>query len=328
VLVSMRAMILDLLDDELVLNRRLPRTLFALFFRPGHLTAEHVNGRIVRYVRPFKLYLISSVIFFLLLSFFSLRALQQAELNFGGVSDADERTTSTESIDSARVEVQRILDDPALTGARRVALQRTLRALEEDADRQAGHLRADGDGATAGGDRRATRTIGELFDVPETGLQLNLTTGVSAIDAVLTRRARELLQMTPRQAIERVVGNFLGYIPTVMFLLLPVFAMILKLLYIRRRRFYAEHFVFLLHVHAFVYMIFASLLVVRGLFTLPTWLVLSGLLWIGIYIFVAMRRVYGQGRGITLVKYWLLGVGYMVILAFSVPVALMISLLL
>ncbi|MBA2670756.1 MAG: DUF3667 domain-containing protein, partial [Gemmatimonadetes bacterium] len=71
----MRTMILDLLDDELLINRRLPRTLFALFFRPGHLTAEHVNGRIVRYLRPFKLYLVSSVIFFLLLSFFSLRAL-------------------------------------------------------------------------------------------------------------------------------------------------------------------------------------------------------------------------------------------------------------
>ena len=112
-----------------------------------------------------------------------------------------------------------------------------------------------------------------------------------------------------------------------MFVLLPVFALMLKLLYVRRRRFYAEHFVFLLHVHAFVYMIFAALLVMRGVFTLPTWLALSALLWVGIYIFVAMRRVYGQGRGITLVKYWLLGLGYILILAFSVPVALMISLL-
>jgi hypothetical protein len=75
-------------------------------------------------------------------------------------------------------------------------------------------------------------------------------------------------------------------------------------------------------------MIFAALLVMRGLLTLPTWLSISALLWVGIYIFLAMRRVYGQERGITFVKYWLLGLSYIVILAFSVPIALMISFLL
>jgi hypothetical protein len=328
VLVSMRTIILDLLDDEFVINRRLPRTLFALFFRPGHLTVEHVNGRIVRYLRPFKLYLVSSVIFFLLLSFFSLRALREADLQFGGVSDTSGRAASVENIDSARVEVRRLLDDPSLTGPRRAALQEALRSLDQGAGSQpAERPLENGDTTTAAGEPRAPRTIGELLDIPSDGWQSNLTTGVAAVDVVLTRRARELLQMTPRQALERTVGNFLGYIPTVMFVLLPVFALMLKLLYVRRRRFYAEHFVFLLHVHAFVYMIFAALLVMRGVFTLPTWLALSALLWVGIYIFVAMRRVYGQGRGITLVKYWLLGLGYILILAFSVPVALMISLL-
>jgi hypothetical protein len=322
-------MILDLLDDELVINRRLPRTLFALFFRPGHLTSEHVNGRIVRYLRPFKLYLISSVIFFLLLSFFSLRALRDAELNFGGAANEVESTASTEDIETARVELQRMLDDPSVTGTRRIALQGALQTLDQEAERgRTDPSSANGGRAPAGNERGDPRTIGDLLEVPEDGLQTSLSTGTAAIDSVLSRRAREVLRMTPRQALERVVGNFLGYIPTVMFLLLPVFAMILKLLYIRRRRYYAEHFVFLLHVHTFVYLIFASLLVVRGVFTLPTWVALSGLLWVGIYIFVAMRRVYGQGRGITLVKYWLLGLGYMVILAFSVPIALMISLLL
>jgi hypothetical protein len=253
VLVSMRTMIMDLLDDEFVINSRLPRTLFALFFRPGHLTAEHVNGRIVRYLRPFKLYLVSSVIFFLLLSFFSLRALREAELEFGGGSDARGQASSVGSVDSAMVEVRRILDDPAVTGARRAALEESLRAFGRDTvSDPADRALAAGDTVAAAREPRTARTIGDLLASRNGGSQVTVTTGTAAIDSVLTRRGREFLQMTPRQALERLVGNFLGYIPTVMFVLLPVFALILKLLYIRRRRFYAEHFVFLLHVHAFV----------------------------------------------------------------------------
>ena len=38
-----------------------------------------------------------------------------------------------------------------------------------------------------------------------------------------------------------------GYVPTVLFLILPVFALLLKLLYVRRGWFYSEHVVFALH---------------------------------------------------------------------------------
>src|SRR5690606_30196862 len=73
VLVSVRTLLADVLEDQLVLNRALPRTLSALLFRPGLLTEEYVRGRIVRYIAPFRLYLVSSVLFFLLMSFFGLK---------------------------------------------------------------------------------------------------------------------------------------------------------------------------------------------------------------------------------------------------------------
>ena len=65
--VSLRRMLLEALDDQFSLNSALPRTLQALFFKPGHLTREYMEGRIARYIPPFRLYLISSVIFFLIL---------------------------------------------------------------------------------------------------------------------------------------------------------------------------------------------------------------------------------------------------------------------
>ncbi|CAN5870558.1 hypothetical protein BH23GEM5_BH23GEM5_24440 [soil metagenome] len=67
-LVSVRNMLMDALEDQLSVNSALPRTLAGLLFRPGFLTREYVEGRIVRYMAPFRLYLVTSVLFFLGLS--------------------------------------------------------------------------------------------------------------------------------------------------------------------------------------------------------------------------------------------------------------------
>jgi Protein of unknown function (DUF3667) len=49
-------------------DSRLWSTLFLLWFKPGKLTLEFVAGRRARYLPPFRLYLVLSVIFFLLAS--------------------------------------------------------------------------------------------------------------------------------------------------------------------------------------------------------------------------------------------------------------------
>ena len=67
-LVSVRRILTDTLEDQLALNAALPRTLGALVFRPGLLTREYVAGRIARYLPPFRLYLVCSVVFFVALS--------------------------------------------------------------------------------------------------------------------------------------------------------------------------------------------------------------------------------------------------------------------
>ncbi|HEX8242894.1 MAG TPA: DUF3667 domain-containing protein, partial [Longimicrobium sp.] len=67
--VSLGRMLLEALDDQFSLNSALPRTIGALMLRPGHLTREYMTGRIARYIPPFRLYLVTSVAFFLALSF-------------------------------------------------------------------------------------------------------------------------------------------------------------------------------------------------------------------------------------------------------------------
>jgi hypothetical protein len=97
-----------------------------------------------------------------------------------------------------------------------------------------------------------------------------------------------------------------------MFVLLPVFAAVLKLLYIRRKRFYVEHFVFALHVHCMAYLLFLFLLV-----TPWQWLTPVVLSWMGLYVFIAMKRVYQQGFIRTAIKYSLLGWIYTLLLGIA-----------
>jgi hypothetical protein len=68
-LLSLRRIVGDTLDDQFVLNAALPRTLGALLTRPGFLTREYKEGRIARYLAPFRLYLLASVVFFVAMSF-------------------------------------------------------------------------------------------------------------------------------------------------------------------------------------------------------------------------------------------------------------------
>jgi hypothetical protein len=89
---------------------------------------------------------------------------------------------------------------------------------------------------------------------------------------------------------ERFVSNVGG----AMFLMLPLFALFMKLLWWNRRLHYTEHLVFGLHLHAFWFVCLAL--------TLPDlpWLVGLAMLAIPVYGLLATRRVYG-GRW-----FWLL----------------------
>src|SRR5687768_17012386 len=66
---SVRKLLRDVLEDQFSVNGTLPRTLAALFFKPGFLINEYLRLRISPYVPPFRLYLVASVLFFLVISF-------------------------------------------------------------------------------------------------------------------------------------------------------------------------------------------------------------------------------------------------------------------
>jgi hypothetical protein len=149
-------------------------------------------------------------------------------------------------------------------------------------------------------------------------------TGWGAADSLLARRGRELGELTLVEAREAVGAAMLRRAPTAMFLVLPVFALLLKLLHLRRGRYYVEHFVFGLHTHAFAFVLFTLMLFLGGV----PGVVPAAILWLLLYLLLAMKRFYGQGWPVTLLKYGALGVMYSVVFVAGVVVSVMVALLL
>ena len=146
----------------------------------------------------------------------------------------------------------------------------------------------------------------------------------------------ERLHATCQQA--RVDGGarlrniFMAALPRAMFFFLPLIAAGQLLLYWRPRRHYVEHLVFLLHAHAAAFMMGAIVLLLQAaaaaLPALKTVANLAGGLlsvWLFVYLFLAMRRFYGQGRRRTLAKLLVLGMFYGAAMALTVTLTLLFS---
>jgi hypothetical protein len=119
-------------------------------------------------------------------------------------------------------------------------------------------------------------------------------------------------------------------VPKMMFIFLPLIAGVMFVLYLGSGRYYVEHLLFFVHYHAFFFLgglaivvvdrlesMFADTAAGTGLRFVEGILTAALVVYLPYYLYRAMRRVYGQGRLVTLLKYSLLGVGYVVFMALT-----------
>jgi hypothetical protein len=141
----------------------------------------------------------------------------------------------------------------------------------------------------------------------------------------------------------RFEAELVGQLTGLAVVLLPVFALLLKALYVRRGRLYAEHLLFAAHVHAFAFLLLAVLVAARlaltgggppadppvGYYASAALFAFGLLVVLPAYLFRAMRRVYEQGALKTLVKLALLLGLYVVVgaMAFALYLILILALL-
>lgn len=113
-----------------------------------------------------------------------------------------------------------------------------------------------------------------------------------------------------------------GLLPKMMFLVLPLVALVQYWLHRRRRPWYVEHLVFVLHFQSFFYLAGSFVLLVavaapgtRG------WLELALYVWAAIYLFLATRRVYDAGRIKALLNVLVLAAAYTVFFTIGASIA-------
>ena len=292
-LISLWELIREAFGDLFELDSRLWHTLVPLIIRPGKLTRDYLLGRRARFMPPFRTYLVLSVVFFLV-AFFDPR--EEFNVLF---EPAAESTEEAEAAGQSAEEIrQGILADLAEDGI--IAGDE---ALHDDPD--------DSDGVS--------------FNISddESGVNCNLEDLESADmpDWLANRMTPERLQLVCERVIAddgRAMSEKLrDNVPAALFFLLPLMALILKIMYPLSKRYYVEHLLFVVHNHAFVFLIltlqilFARIASLASISEKVIDIVLIGAaIYIPVYLFRSMQRVYGQAVYVTALKFMFLALSY------------------
>ena len=294
----------EFIDGFFSFDSRTWRTLIRLVTRPGQLTVDYLSGRRASYVAPFKLYLSISLTFFILQS-----------LDLGPSSEADPR----EVVSAIGAEIRADIAEEFGGG-----VDGQPQAAETDAATAP-------PGAAAAAIAPATTVV-----APEPGATAPSTaaavtpepesTGASPAPSTI-ESCGDAFALVPELArypgllerCERIVADpgafgeaIVELIPTLLFVLFPLMALFLKVLYPLSGRLYIEHLIHLFHLHSFVFFVVLASAIATWIRNIPyvsagLGLLVGGLwLYTFFYVYRSLRVVYGQSRIATIVKYFCL----------------------
>ena len=268
-----------------------------LILRPGFLALEYNTGKRERYFHPVRMYAFISFVFFLI--FFSLPEKKDDKTE---LDDEDLKELAEDSIALDKDIDRRINRQMAAFG---------VDTTELDLDSM---VRSQRDSI-----KKERKKSNFNFGLSKTEYSTVRAYDSAQAAAPENKRHNWFIQKLTRRSIELNAkysdkpGEFgkdfwkasLDSFSTLLFFLLPVFALLLKLLYVRRNYFYSEHLVFSIYYYNFFYFA-GSIMMLVGLVDALGWLV--ALIGWGIYVYLlfSMKRMYKQGWGKTIAKFLIL----------------------
>ena len=140
----------------------------------------------------------------------------------------------------------------------------------------------------------------------------------------LCKRLQRRIDVKPEaaaDAVRELGGRFMGNLGLALFLLVPSFALFMKLVYLNRRLRYTEHLVFGLHVHACWFLLVACTLLPLG------GAERFALLAVPVYTLMAMKQVYGGGWGWRWWRAAVVSTLYLTVLSFAMVAVALYALL-
>jgi len=309
-LISIWQLLKEAFGDLLELDSRLWRTALPLLIRPGQLTRDYLEGRRARYMPPFRTYLVLSVIFFVVAFFdptdnlgllFEPEPEPTAEEIVGLEEEAKiTATENKEQLDAALEKLRKLEADGVIS-------ENTAAEFEEVGDglRISFDSDTDPDGGIFGNCEDAS--ISDEDDVPE-WVSKRFT----------DERVKQICERNKARGNDNFADAIVDNVPLALIVLLPLMAMVLKLLYPLSRRYFVEHLLFFVHFHAFFFLILILQILFERLLaslsldgTISTLILVATSFYIPVYLYKAMRRVYGQGHLMTILKYLMLLTAYL-----------------
>ena len=286
------------ISDYFHFDHQFFHTLKPLLFKPGYLTNEYMAGRRVQYLHPVKMYIFISVVYFLLMF--------QTGHQFFHFDEKDSKLTE------AAVETKKDTTQQAVVIKPQIAAQKKQELL-----RQAGPS-----ANTGGKNRVSTNTVAQNKGIDVKPLPAKEDTtyeqylasqqqpGAVKRDGILKRLIVKKMFDYKKKYGERAKEVFLEEvnhnIPKMMFVLLPVFAFILRMAFWKSKKFYVEHLIYAFHLHCFLFIFLSMMMLVELLF--PAGWKISNyvnfvcgiyILW---YVYQSLRAVYQRSGFRTITK--------------------------
>ena len=299
---SFRHVIADLLDEFLNWDSKFFATIALLIFKPWRLTNEFLAGKRVRYANPLRLYLLASILFFF-------------AVNFGakGIHFDASKLGSKD-----RAELEADLKNTDLPPEAREKLQALLQ--ESSPSPTPSPVTSPSSPPPSAQTEQQKKQYGKIGERPFVAFDDAKST--TPFERWIEARAKEKMGEHGTK-MGLFISTLFSNLPYMMLCCIPLFAFVLKVLYLRRHIFYIDHLIYALHIHTFFYT--AVMLIVLATIGLNRfasgpiagWMI--AFLWIGFVtqIFLSIRFVYRQGWFISIFKFLFGGFVYLIVLVLA-----------
>jgi Protein of unknown function (DUF3667) len=261
----------------IALDGRLWRTMYALVAKPGFLTREYLDGRRRRYVRPTRLFLVTSIVLFATLRF---------------------------AVPPIKIDDKFVVYDDSYKAAAHPGVSRPPAAASKDNDVATG--------VAAPVVRPDAEAAGGFQIALDPELNFVIKGPHNIFSDPLNERLERFNRLPKAEKGEQISAGMLRYGPYAMFVLLPVFAWLQMVSYAGRSgrypgrpRRYIEHLVYATHMHTLLFLAATAAILIP--WTWPRWLVAA---WVVYYVSSAKRTIYGGSRLGALVRGLFVAVTY------------------
>src|SRR5437660_3974483 len=296
---SFRHVIADVLDSFLNWDSKFFATIALLIFKPWRLTNEFLAGKRVRYANPLRLYLLASILFFFAVNY----GTRGIKFEPGKIGPKD------------RAELEADLKNTDLPPEAREKLQALLQ--ESSPSPAPSPVTSPSSPPPSAQTSQQKKEYGKIGERPFVAFDDAKST--TPFERWIEARAKEKMGEHGTK-MGLFISTLFSNLPYMMLCCIPLFALVLKVLYLRRHIFYIDHLIYALHIHTFFYT--AVMLIVLATIGLnrfasgPIAGLMIAFLWIGFVtqIFLSIRYVYRQGWFISIFKFLFGGFVYLIVL--------------